>query len=160
MSVTGVLDTNSFESRVDLPAPSYCNSIVMGDMDNDGGLEIVVNNMNDRPSLLKNFGERKNWLLIKLAGKESNRDGIGARVTLVAGRLRQMDEVRSGGSFISHNDLRLHFGIGDAARVDRAEVLWPSGRFEAFEDLKANQVVVLQEGRGKPLAQKPRQVKH
>jgi len=132
----------------------------VGDMDNDGGLEIVVNNMNDRPSLLKNFGERKNWLLIKLAGKESNRDGIGARVTLVAGRLRQMDEVRSGGSFISHNDLRLHFGIGDAARVDRAEVLWPSGRFEAFEDLKANQVVVLQEGRGKPLAQKPRQVKH
>ena len=99
-------------------------------------------------------------LLIKLSGKESNRDGIGARVTLVAGRLRQMDEVRSGGSFISHNDLRLHFGIGDAARVDRAEVLWPSGRFEAFEDLKANQVVVLQEGRGKPLAQKPRQVKH
>ena len=109
---------------------------------------------------MKNFGERKNWLSIKLAGKESNRDGIGARVTVVAGRLRQMDEVRSGGSFLSHNDLRLHFGIGDAARVDRAEVLWPSGRFEAFEDLKANQVVVLQEGRGKPLAQKPRQVKH
>jgi hypothetical protein len=67
-----------------------------------------------------------------------------------------MDEVRSGGSYISQNDLRLHFGIGDAVRVERIEVLWPSGRKESFENLKANQVVVLEEGRGTPLAQQAR----
>jgi hypothetical protein len=108
--------------------------------------------MNDTPSLLKNFGERKNWILIKTIGKESNRDGIGARVTVFTGNSRQMDEVRSGGSYISQNDLRLHFGLGDATKVDRAEVIWPSGRREAFANLKANQIVVLNEGKGTALA--------
>ena len=124
----------------------------VGDLDNDGSLEIVINNMNDRPSLLKNSGEKKNWVLIKLAGKESNRDGIGARVTVVTGHLKQTDEVRSGGSFISQNDLRLHFGIGDATKIDRVDVGWPSGRAESFENLKANQVLVLQESKGKAIA--------
>jgi enediyne biosynthesis protein E4 len=109
--------------------------------------------MNDTPSLLKNFGEKKNWILIKTVGKESNRDGIGARVTVFAGNLRQMDEVRSGGSYVSQNDLRLHFGLGDAMKVDRAEVNWPSGRKESFVNLKANQITVMQEGKGTPLAQ-------
>ncbi|MCI0665443.1 MAG: ASPIC/UnbV domain-containing protein, partial [Acidobacteria bacterium] len=124
------------------------------DLDNDGSLEIVINNMNDTPSLLKNFGERRNWILFKTVGRQSNRNGIGARVTVVAGGLRQVDEVRSGGSYISQNDLRLHFGIGNAMKVDRAEVLWPSGRSEAFENLKANQLVVLEEGKGAPMAKK------
>ena len=117
----------------------------------DGRLEIVVNNMNDTPSLLKNRGEAKNWILIKTVGTKSNRDGIGARVTVISGALKQMDEVRSGGSYISHNDLRLHFGIGDATKVDRAEVMWPSGRKEFFQNLKANQVVTLEEGKGTAL---------
>jgi hypothetical protein len=94
----------------------------LGDLDNDGSLEIVVNNMNETPSLLKNRGEKKNWVLIKTVGKKSNRNGIGARVTIFAGSQKQMDEVRSGGSYQSQNDLRLHFGLGDAAKVDRAEV--------------------------------------
>jgi hypothetical protein len=128
----------------------------VGDLDNDGSLEIVVNNMNDTPSLLKNFGERKNWVLIKTIGRESNRNGIGARVTVVAGGLKQIDEVRSGGSYISQNDLRLHFGIGAAAKVARAEVLWPSGRKEVFENLKANQIVILEEGRGRTLSPQAR----
>ena len=123
----------------------------MGDLDNDGSLEIAVNNMNETPSLLKNRGEKKNWILLKTVGKKSNRNGIGARVTIFAGGHRQMDEVRSGGSYISQNDLRLHFGIGDATKVERAEVLWPSGIKEFFEDLKANQVAVLEEGSGKPM---------
>ena len=72
-------------------------------------------------------GERKNWILLKTVGKKSNRNGIGARVTIFAAGHRQLDEVRSGGSYISQNDLRLHFGIGDATKVERAEVLWPSG---------------------------------
>ena len=124
----------------------------VGDLDNDGSLEIVVNNMNDTPSLLKNVGERKNWILIKTVGKESNRDGIGTRVTVVTGSHKQMDEVRSGSSYISHNDLRLHFGLGDAVKVDRAELIWPSGKREAFSNLKANQTVTLEEGKGTPLA--------
>jgi hypothetical protein len=120
----------------------------VGDLDNDGSLEIVINNMNDTPNLLKNLGERKNWILIRTVGRQSNRDGIGARVTVLTGNLKQMDEVRSGGSYISQSDLRLHFGIGDAEKVDRAEVFWPSGKKEAFPNLKANEIVVLEEGKG------------
>ena len=126
----------------------------LGDLDNDGSLEIVVSNMNETPSLLKNRGDKQNWILLKTMGKKSNRNGIGARVTIFAGGRQQMDEVRSGGSYISHNDLRLHFGIGDATKVERAEVVWPSGIKEFFVDLKANQVAVLQEGTGKPVPQK------
>ena len=124
-----------------------------GDLDNDGSLEIVVNNMNDTPSLLKNYGEKKNWIMIKTVGKKSNRSGIGARVTVVTGKLKQMNEARSGDSYVSQNDPRLHFGIGDAARVERVEILWPSGRKEAFENLKANQIVTLEEGKGSLLTQ-------
>jgi len=122
----------------------------VGDLDNDGSLEIVVNNMNDTPSLLKNFGERKNWILIRTVGSKSNRNGIGARVIVVAGGLKQMDEVRSGASYLSQNDLRLHFGIGDATKVDRVEVLWPGGQKDVFENLKANQIIVLEEGKRAP----------
>jgi len=122
--------------------------LAAGDIDNDGSLKVVINNMNDSPSLLKNLGEKKNWLLIKTIGTKSNRDGIGARVSVVAAGTRQMDEVRSGGSYMSQNDLRLHFGLGDATRVERIEVSWPSGRNEVFENIKANQVVILEEGKG------------
>jgi enediyne biosynthesis protein E4 len=125
----------------------------VGDLDNDGSLEIVANNMSDTPSLLKNRGEKKNWVLIKTVGTKSNRNGIGARVTVVTGSLKQMDEVRSGGSYVSQNDLRLHFGIGDAKKIDRAEVLWPNGTREALENLKVNQIVALEEGKGTPLSQ-------
>lgn len=120
----------------------------MGDLDNDGSLEIVINNMNDTPSLLKNRGEKKDWTLIRTRGSKSNRNGIGARVSVIVGKHRQIDEVRNGGSYISQNDLRLHFGIGDAAKVDRVEVSWPSGRKEFFQDLRANQIVTLEEGKG------------
>ncbi len=123
----------------------------LGDLDNDGNLEIVVNNMNDTASLLKNLGERKNWILIKTMGTKSNRDGIGARVTVITKEHRQIDEVRSGGSYMSQNDFRLHFGIGDALRVDRVEVSWPSGRKEFFQDLRANQIMTLEEGMGTKL---------
>ncbi|MCI0637786.1 MAG: CRTAC1 family protein [Gemmataceae bacterium] len=123
----------------------------VGDLDNDGSLEIVVNNMNETPGLLKNRGAKKNWVLLKTVGKKSNRNGIGARITVFTGSYKQMDEVRSGGSYMSHNDLRLHFGIGDAPKVDRAEVRWPSGIREAFENLKANRIAVLEEGQGRPV---------
>lgn len=126
-----------------------------GDLDNDGSIEIVVNNINDVPSLLKNSGERQNWVLLRLVGTRSNRSAIGARVTITAGGARQMDEVRSGGSFISQNDLRLHFGLGKAPLIERAEVIWPGGRREVFTNLKANQVVVLEEGKGRAPINQP-----
>ena len=86
--------------------------------------------------------------MVKTIGHRSNRNGIGARVTLQARDLKQVDEVRSGGSYISQNDLRLHFGLGDAVLAEHAYVEWPSGEKEMFHDLKANQLVVLEEGRG------------
>lgn len=125
-----------------------------GDLDNDGSLEIVVNNLDDLPSLLKNEGERRNWIILDLAGTLSNRSAIGAKVRVVAGGVAQVDEVRSGGSFLSQNDLRLHFGLGSATAVDRVEVAWPSGpltRREVFTAIPANRVVTLTEGRGRPL---------
>ena len=131
-----------------IAAPRNSRGAAAGDLDNDGSLEIVVNDMNGPPSLLRNSGERGNWLLLRLVGRASNRSGIGARVAVVTGKHRQVDEVRSGGSYVSQNDLRLHFGIGGAAKADRIEVAWPSGRKEAFLDVKANEVAVLEEGKG------------
>jgi hypothetical protein len=122
-----------------------------GDLDNDGALEVVVNNMDDDASLLVNRGEKKNWLRLRTRGTRSNRDGIGARVTVTAGSLRMTDEVRSGASYLSHNDLRLHFGLGDAKQADSLEVRWPSGRREVFGAASANREVLLEEGKGKPL---------
>ncbi len=127
-----------------------------GDLDNDGSIDVVINNMDDEPSLLVNRGEKKNWLRVRTRGARSNRNGIGARVTVTAGGLQMTDEVRSGGSYISHNDLRLHFGLGDAKQADSIEVRWPSGLREVFPAAEANREVVLEEGKGKATADKRR----
>lgn len=127
-----------------------------GDLDNDGGIDVVINNLNDRPSLLKNMGDRRNWTLLQLVGTKSNRSAIGARVTISAGGVKQVDEVRSGGSFLSQNDLRLHFGLGRAAMIERIDVVWPSNRKESYFNLKANQVIGLEEGKGREAGASPR----
>jgi hypothetical protein len=127
----------------------------VGDIDNDGSLEIVINNMNDTPSLLKNLGDKANWLLLKLVGTKSNRSGIGARVTVTAGSQRQISEVHSGGSYLSQDDLRLHFGLGSAQKADRVDVRWPSGREESFIKVSGNQIAVLVEGKGADLKPRP-----
>ena len=121
----------------------------IGDLDNDGALEIVINNLDDAPSLLVNRGEKKNWLRVRTRGTQSNRNGIGARVTLTAGGEPRIDEVRSGSSFMSHDDMRLHFGLGEAARYDSIRVQWPSGLEETFPGGDANREVRLEEGKGK-----------
>ncbi len=127
-----------------------------GDLNNDGAIEVVINNLDDAPSLLVNRGEKKNWLLVRTRGTKSNRDGIGARVTVTAGDRRMIDEVRSGGSFLSHNDLRLHYGLGDAKQADSIHVRWPSGLEEVFPAAEANREVLLEEGKGKALSEGPR----
>ena len=123
--------------------------VAFGDFDNDGDLDIVVNNMNDTPTLLRNDGGNKNrWLKVKTIGTRSNRTGIGARVRVVVGNHVQTDEVRSGGSYISQNDLRLHFGMGSATKADLVDIRWPSGQLDRLKDVETNQVVYVQEGKG------------
>jgi len=120
-----------------------------GDLHNDGKIDIVVNNQNDPPTLLHNESESRNhWISIRTVGTKSNRDGIGARVAVVAMGRRQIQEVRSGGSYLSQNDLRLHFGTGSAARIDEIEVGWPSGATDTVKDIPADQSVTIEEQRG------------
>jgi enediyne biosynthesis protein E4 len=120
----------------------------VGDLDNDGSLEVVVNNMGARPSLLKNAGPRKNWLLAQCVGTKANRDAIGARVSVFVGGRRVSGEVQTGAGFISQNDSRLHFGLGDAGSYERIEVQWPGGAKETFSGGRANQIVKLTQGTG------------
>jgi hypothetical protein len=121
-----------------------------GDYDNDGAVDVLVFNMNEVPSLLKNSGgSKKNWITIKLKGTRCNRTAIGARVTVTAGNHIQMDEVHSGGSLMSQNDLRLHFGLGQAQKVDAIEVRWPTThKIEKFSGIEVNQILSIQEGAG------------
>ena len=119
------------------------------DYDNDGDIDILVSNNNQPPTLLRNGGgNKRNWLLVKCLGTRSNRSAIGARVRVVTGQHAQMEEVISGSSFLSQNDLRLHFGLGQAKAADLVEVAWPSGLKESFRNVPANQVITIEEGRG------------
>jgi hypothetical protein len=119
-----------------------------GDFDNDGSVEIVVNNQNEPPSLLKLAGKpHGNWIIIRLEGTQSNRSAIGARLKLTTGTRVQTDEVRSGGSYLSQSDLRVRFGLGNAASIDRLEIDWPSGIREIKTSLPVNEVVSFRESR-------------
>jgi enediyne biosynthesis protein E4 len=116
-----------------------------GDMDNDGSIEVLINNQNEPPSLFKQQrGPRGNWIILKLEGIQSNRSAIGAHVTVRAGGRIQTDEVRSGGSYLSQNDLRLHFGVGGTAQAE-VEIRWPSGTRQRVLRLPVNRVHVLRE---------------
>jgi enediyne biosynthesis protein E4 len=119
-----------------------------GDYDNDGRIDIVVTNMNDRPTLLHNESAGGHWVTFRLIGSKSNRDAIGAKVFVTAAGRRQLVEIRSGGSYASHNDLRAHVGLGDAARVERVEIRWPSGVTEVASGLAADRFYVAREGQG------------
>jgi len=129
-----------------------------GDYDNDGGMDMLILNMNDLPSLLHNVGgNRQNWIKLKLVGTKCNRTAIGARVWVTTGKHRQVDEVHSGTSVMSQNDLRLHFGLGSAETVDLIEVKWPTTqKIERFTQVKANQILTIREGEGIVASMKPR----
>ena len=121
-----------------------------GDYDNDGDVDVVVLNMNDRFSLLRcDNSNSNNWIQLNLEGTVCNRSAIGTRVTVKAGNHSQMNEVRSGGSVMSQNDLIMHFGLGKATVLDALEVKWPTtGVVERFEGVSANQILTIREGSG------------
>ncbi len=119
-----------------------------GDYDNDGRIDVIVTNMNDRPTLLHNESAGGHWATFRLVGARSNRDAIGAKVFVTAGGRRQLVEVRSGGSYASQNDRRAHFGLGDATRIDRVEIKWPSGMTETLASLAADRFYTVREGQG------------
>lgn len=138
-------------------APHSSRGCAFGDYDNDGDIDILIMNMNERPTLLRNDyittanrsnRATNNWLKLKLIGTKSNRSAIGARVLLKTGTQTQMQEVTSQTSYYSHNDLRLHFGLGAHRQVDALEIRWPNGQTEKIAGLPVNQIVTIKEGSG------------
>ncbi len=120
-----------------------------GDFDNDGDVDILVMNMNELPSLLRNdYQGRNHWLKIKTVGVKSNHTGLGARVVVTIGEHKQAQVVLSQTSYYSHDDLRLHFGLGNQAKADRVEILWPSGMVDVLKDVEAGQLITVREGIG------------
>jgi hypothetical protein len=131
-----------------LPSKSR-RGAAFGDVANNGNIDIVVLNVGEAPSLLLNTAANSNHrVLFKLVGAKSNRAAIGARVTVHAAGMMQFNEVRGGSSYLSQNDLRLHFGLGPATRIDSIEVRWPSGKVEELKNLEADKIYTLMEGQG------------
>ena len=121
--------------------------LAVGSLSNNGSMDIVISNLDASPWIIKNPGGTGNWLMLKLKGTVSNRDAIGARVTVKTNKLNQMRVVKSGGSYQSHSDFRLHFGLGAAQSADEIQIRWPTGKEQILRSVKANQILTVEEPR-------------
>ena len=138
---------------ISTPAPA--RGCAFGDFDNDGDIDVVVNCVNDVPQLIRCDSITGNhWIKVRTIGTKSNRSGIGARIKCVVRipgaekPVEQVDEVRSGGSYFSQNDLRVHFGLGKAMKVDLLEIRWPSGHVDEFKQIDVDRLLYVKEGQG------------
>jgi len=145
----GTFQNVSEELGRDFQLPRVSRGAAIGDFDNDGDLDILVNNNGERPQLLRNDGGNANhWLEILLIGARSNRDGVGARVKLSAGDLVLCEQRKGGMSYQSAQDPRLHFGLGKYSIVDAVEILWPSGAVTKLAKIPADRIIAIEEGKG------------
>jgi enediyne biosynthesis protein E4 len=129
--------------------PAAGRGAAFGDIDNDGDIDVVINNLDGAPNLLRNDGgNRNNFLVINLIGSKSNRSAFGARVKVAAGDLVQTAERRGGGSYLSQNDTRLHFGLEKSTKIDYVEVRWPGGAVEKLVNIPVNTFIQIKEGEG------------
>jgi enediyne biosynthesis protein E4 len=134
---------------LDRLAPASRRGLAVGDVNNDGRPDVVLLNIGERPTLLINRTRNsQHAVLLHLVGTKSNRVAIGARAIVSVGDQVQISEVRSGSSYLSQNDLRLHFGLGDAARISSVRILWPSGKEDLLKDLPSDCIYTVVEGSG------------
>jgi enediyne biosynthesis protein E4 len=132
-----------------LKVPRVGRGLAIGDLFNDGRQEVVVENLEGEPTILRPNGAPGNhWISFELAGTRSNKMALNARVKVIAGDLAQTDEVRSGGSYLSQSDLRLHFGLADHRQADKVEIFWPSGETQTLTNLEADRFYCLKEAAG------------
>jgi hypothetical protein len=123
--------------------------LAVGDLFNDGNMDVVISDIDGAPMILRNHGvPGRHWVSFELAGTKSNRLALNARLKIVAGGMTQTDEIHSGGSYLSQNDLRVHFGLGAATKIDSLEIRWPSGKVETLSNLAADQFYSVLEGQG------------
>lgn len=132
-----------------LQVPTVSRGLAVADLENSGNIDVVVEDLDGSPMVLRNEGNPgSHWVSFELAGVKSNRLAIGARLKVTAGGMTQTDEIRSGGSYLSQNDLRLHFGLASATKIDSVEVRWPSGKVENLTNLGVDHFYSLLEGSG------------
>ncbi|MEO8735100.1 MAG: CRTAC1 family protein [Edaphobacter sp.] len=145
----GTFEDVSAESGEAVLVPQVSRGLAVGDLFNRGRLDVVVENLTGGPMILDARSDPANhWVSFDLEGSPRNRLALNARMWVTTGKLRQMDEVRSGGSYLSQSDLRLHFGLGRTQRIDKVEVLWPNGERQTFENVAGDRFYHLKEGEG------------
>ena len=143
----GTFENVTADLGADLSRPRVSRAAAFGDYDNDGDIDVLINNNGQEAELLRNDGgNRRHWLQLRLIGTKSNRDGIGARVKVTAEDLVQYEQQKGGMSYQAAHDSRLHFGLGDRTKVDRIEIRWPSGAVDEIRDVDADRVLVVKEG--------------